>query len=88
VGTTERVQRRRRLDFDVVEPRELTALTVAQYPLPAPTLAPASHAFAPNGNLWFVEAARREAIGRRAGGSHDVPSPFVSVAYEPPGDAS
>jgi hypothetical protein len=72
VRATERVPRRRRLDFDVVEPRELMAMTVAQYPLPAPESVSASLAFGPNGNLWFVEAARRGADGSGANGSEDV----------------
>ena len=74
VRATERVQRRRRLEFDVVEPRELTALTVAQSPLPVPKNPPASLAF---------EAARREVIGSGANGLDDVSSPFVSVVYKP-----
>jgi hypothetical protein len=75
VRATKPVQRRRRLEFDVVEPRELMAMTVPQYPLSARQSAPASLAFVPNGNLWLVEAARRGADGSGANGSESVSDP-------------
>jgi hypothetical protein len=78
VRATKPVQRRRRLEFDVVEPRELMAMTVPQYPLTAPQSAPASLTFVSNGDLWFAEATRRgprprtEAPPLSAGGREGV----------------